>query len=475
MATLAAHDQENAVRSLQVGPGGKPLAAGAKSFAAKTPATRAPKTPFKLPLNDENVFTQAGKTAKQDGKRDAGAFVTPAGTRRRGPATCTRLTPDTGPRNPLRAKTTNAKGKPFQTPAPLASSAKTLKASPRLRRPKVKVHQPEVDAESEHDVPEIEYMPPKEVPLLDDMDDYIPRDWDFSVLSGPDAMRGITSAYHNPTEDDGRTRGQREFEESLARDRKKRDDEFDKVFAAQMAKDDAETRRYFGITEPKKEAPKPTVKKTLAVRPATGLSTVRARSAATALAPIDRSTPRFGASTAAARVPTGIISGRKTSKTPVESTTTRHARQASAAVSSKSTIGYAQGRAVRSGSAVRPPLSNVTKPVGPSLSTAKRAGSATPHFASGHQRTVSAAASTRSRPFSRSSSTSTNATLVSPSQADPFEETAESIERELELLALQDDMGDDDEWLNSFGNQLGGVDPLDEELADFQLQLPEGI
>lgn len=375
------------------------------------------------------------------------------------------------------AKTTNAKGKAFQTPAPLGSSAKTLKASPRLRRPKVKVHQPEVEAKSEDDVPEIEYMPPKEVPLLDDMDDYIPRDWDFSILSGPDAMRGITSAYHNPTEDDGRTRGQREFEESLERDRKKRDEEFDKIFAAQMAKDDAETRRYFGITEPKKEAPKPTVKATSTVRPATGLSTMRARSAAAALAPTGRSTPRFGASSTAAkaRVPTGLVSGRKTPKTPVEPTSSRHARHASAVVSSKSTIGYAQGRAVRSGSAMRPPLSNVTKPVGPSLSTAKRAGTTTPSFASGHQRTVSAAASTKSRPFSRSSSTSTNATLVAPPQADPFEETAESVERELELLALQDDMGDDDEWLNSFGNQLVGVDPLEEEFADFQLQLPEGI
>jgi hypothetical protein len=391
------------------------------------------------------------------------------------PATCTRLTPDTGPRNraPLGAKTTNAKGKAFQTPAPLASSAKTLKASPRLRRPKVKVHQPEIDADSEDDVPEIEYMPPKEVPLLDDMDDYIPRDWDFSILSGPDAMRGITSAYHNPTEDDGRTRGQRQFEESLERDRKKRDEEFDRVFAAQMAKDDAETRRYFGITEPKREAAKPTVKATTTARSATGLSTMR--SAATFLAPADRPTSRFGASTAAARVPTGIVSGRKTSKTPVESTATRHARVASAVASSKSTIGYAQGRAVRSTSAMRPPLSNVTKPVGPSLSTAKRAGTTTPSFASGLHRSASAAASTRSRPFSRSSSTSTNATLVAPSSADPFEETAESVERELELLALQDDMGDDDEWLNSFANQLGEVDPLEDEFAGFQLKLPEGI
>ncbi|KAF2630682.1 hypothetical protein BU25DRAFT_488842 [Macroventuria anomochaeta] len=471
MATLAAHDQENAVRNLQVGPGGKPLNAGAKSFGSKTPGNKAPKTPYKVPLNDENMFTKGGKgdgkgnllvTTKKGGKLDASAFVTPAGPRNRAP---------------LGAKTTNAKGKAFQTPAPLGSSAKTLKASPRLRRPKVKVHQPEAEAESEDDVPEIEYMPPKEIPLLDDMDDYLPRDWDFSVLSGENAMRGITSAYHNPIEDDGRTKGQREFEESLERDRKKRDEEFDKMFAAQIAKDDAESKRYFGIKEPKKEAPKPTVKATSTVRPATGLSTMRARSAAAALALPDRSTPRFGASTAAAkaRVPTGLVSGKKTPRPLAEPTAARHARHASAVVSSKSTIGYAQGRAVHSGSAMRPPLSNVTRPVGHNLSTTKRAGTTTRSLASAHQRPFSAAASANPRPFSRSSSTSTNATLVAPPQADPFEETAESVERELELLALQDDMGDDDAWMNSFNNQLGGVDPLDEELEDFQLQLPEGI
>ncbi|KAF2994853.1 hypothetical protein E8E13_003922 [Curvularia kusanoi] len=468
MATLAAHDQENAVRNLQVGPGGKPLNAGAKSFGAKTPGNKAPKTPYKVPLNDENVFTRGGKgdgkgnllmTTQKGGKLDASAFVTPA-----------------GPRAILGAKTTNAKGKAFQTPAPLASSAKTLKASPRLRRPKVKVHQPEAEAESEDDIPEIEYMPPKEVPLLDDMDDYIPRDWDFSVLSGENAMRGITNAYHNPVEDDGRTKGQREFEEGLERDRKKRDEEFDRVFAAQMAKDDAESKRYFGITESEKEASKSATKPSLSVKPANGLSTMRARSAATALAPADRSASRFGTSSTAtkARVPTGLVSGRKTAKTPVESTAVRQARHASAVVSSKSTIGYAQGRAVRSSSAVRPPLSNVTRPVGPNLSTTKRAGAGTPSFGSALRRANSAASTSRIRPFSRSSSTSTNATLVA-SPVGPFEETAESVERELELLALQDDLGDDEAWLNSFSSQLNGADPLDEDLADFQLELPEGI
>lgn len=340
----------------------------------------------------------------------------------------------------------------------------------------MKVHQPQVEPESEDDVPEIEYMPPKEVPLLDDMDDYLPRDWDFSALSGENGMRGITGAYHNPVEDDGRTKGQREFEEGLERDRKKRDEDFDKIFAAQMARDDAESKRYFGITGSKKEAPKPTIKPASSVRAAPGLSTMRARSAAAALAPADRSTPRFSASTTAtkARVPTGLVSGRKTTKTPVEPAAARQDRHASAAISSKSTIGYAQGRAVRSRSAMRPPLSNVTRPVGPNLSTTRRAGTTTPSFASAHQRTLSAASSTRGRPFSRSSSISTNATLVA-SHPDPFEETAESVERELELLALQDDMGDDEAWMNSFNSQLNGVDPLDEDLADFQLKLPEGI
>lgn len=60
-------------------------------------------------------------------------------------------------------KTTNAKTKAFQTPAPLTDSAKTQKkTSPRLRRPKVKVHQAEaVKDEAAEEELEIEYMPPK--------------------------------------------------------------------------------------------------------------------------------------------------------------------------------------------------------------------------------------------------------------------------------------------------------------------------
>lgn len=81
MATLAAYDQENAIRNITIGPAGKPLNAGTKGLGTKTPGNKAPKTPFKVPLNDENVFKLGGKSALKGkgGKADDNAFVTPAG------------------------------------------------------------------------------------------------------------------------------------------------------------------------------------------------------------------------------------------------------------------------------------------------------------------------------------------------------------------------------------------------------------
>lgn len=94
MATLAANDQENVLRNLQAGGAGKSLNAGLKAFNAKTPANKAPKTPFKIPLNDENAVNKPGKSglqnngkgnenllmaSKKGGKIDANAFMTPAG------------------------------------------------------------------------------------------------------------------------------------------------------------------------------------------------------------------------------------------------------------------------------------------------------------------------------------------------------------------------------------------------------------
>ncbi|KAL6156292.1 hypothetical protein ACJQWK_09859 [Exserohilum turcicum] len=372
-------------------------------------------------------------------------------------------------RAPLGMKTTNAKSKAFATPAPL--SAKTQKLSPRLRRPKVKVHQPEAAQESEDDVPEVEYMPPKEIPLEDDMDEILPRNWTMPKISEQDMVRGIWQAYHNPIEDDGRTREQRKFEEEIHRDRKQRDEQFEKAFASQMAKDDAEMREYYGIKEP--EATKPATSVPVLRKALTGPSTIRARSAAAALS---SAKPSYAAPTVAAksRVPTGLISGRKGAKTPTELTASR---QASAAAASKSTIGYAQGRAGRAAPAARKPLSNVTKPA--PFSAMSRPASAT------HNRSASTKIGTiRSRgPLSRSSSTSTSATLVTPpAEEDQPRRTAEDVERDMELLLLarSDDEGDD-LWTSSFNRQLHGGYVFEQDYAndhdnaDFQFQLPDGF
>lgn len=139
-------DQENLAYAHQAAAAAKPL-----NQQAKTPANKAPKTPFRRNQNDENDnFQSSFKTTKKTAQKanmDPNAFITPAGPRNRAP---------------LGMKTTNAKAK---TPAPLTiktSAQKTL--SPRLRRQKVKIHQAEPVQQAQDDgVPDIEYMPPRSI------------------------------------------------------------------------------------------------------------------------------------------------------------------------------------------------------------------------------------------------------------------------------------------------------------------------
>ena len=92
---LAARDQENLVHAHQATAAAKPLNQGIKQLAPKTPANRVPKTPFKIPLNDENGGFAGGKTGlksnnkgnentvlggKKGGLGDKNAFITPLGT-----------------------------------------------------------------------------------------------------------------------------------------------------------------------------------------------------------------------------------------------------------------------------------------------------------------------------------------------------------------------------------------------------------
>lgn len=80
-------NQENAVYQQQQATAAKNQ--GVNNLAPKTPGYKAPKTPFKVNLNDGNVTFGAGKTGGKSkdglfgdgkgGKVDPSAFVTPAG------------------------------------------------------------------------------------------------------------------------------------------------------------------------------------------------------------------------------------------------------------------------------------------------------------------------------------------------------------------------------------------------------------
>ena len=84
---LALRDQENLVHAHQTVAASKPLNQGARTLQPKTPGARAPKTPFKIPLNDENDPLAFGKkTVKGTGKQKDNtklsvkdAFATPMG------------------------------------------------------------------------------------------------------------------------------------------------------------------------------------------------------------------------------------------------------------------------------------------------------------------------------------------------------------------------------------------------------------
>jgi hypothetical protein len=84
---LALRDQENLAHAHQTVAAAKPLNQGIKQLRPKTPGARAPKTPFKVPLKDENDPLAFGKqTIKTIGKQYENArpfvkdaFTTPMG------------------------------------------------------------------------------------------------------------------------------------------------------------------------------------------------------------------------------------------------------------------------------------------------------------------------------------------------------------------------------------------------------------
>lgn len=315
-------NQENAIYNQQTAAAAKPLNQGVKGLAPKTPGGKAPR-------NDENAIFGAGKTGGKGvlleggkgGKLDKSAFVTPAGAKTRAP---------------LGNKTTNVKAAHFQTPAPPAQDKQSAKhTSPRLRRAKIKVHEAEpATAENGVEEREIEYMPPRETPLPDHPDDCWPIDRTYPQFEGKNLTRGWWGAFSQPVDEDEDTEFS-DFEEKLKRVEQREK----KAGGAPTAKKGTPVKKEAGLQAVKRDP--------LSER---APQTVRAKSAASALARTSKP-PTTTASLAAPKArPMSNLLSKKTAAQPTAPGNTRHT---AAKVASNSTLGYSKGRAV-SGAARRP-------------------------------------------------------------------------------------------------------------------------
>ncbi|MCJ1469230.1 hypothetical protein MMC07_007863 [Pseudocyphellaria aurata] len=393
---LAARDQENLVHGHQAAAASKPLNQGIKQLPPKTPGNKAPKTPFKIPLNDENGPARFAKSRpginngranenlttvqKKGALADKTAFITPSGPRNRAP---------------LGLKTTNARTKVFQTPAPVhdneAKDEEAKSASARKPKPKVfpaEMTKVEIPGDKDKlEESEIEYMPPRAKDMPDYPDD-MPHDLDFSMFENGGLTRGFMHHFATMVGDDGLS-----YYERKEQQRRKAQDLADKMADAVLLRD-FESATIPCIHDPEcmemectanienKRAAEEKYRKTIArlstsakpnnppakkpLPPKGPPSTLNSKSAAAALsqpkpkaaaAPVPKPTSK--PSSLPFSKPSAILTRPKRTPPPSNPSPMRHA---AASAASKTTIGHSRGRiasaALKKKTPIPPPASS---------------------------------------------------------------------------------------------------------------------
>ena len=246
----------------------------------------------------------------------------------------------TGPktRAPLGLKTTNAKTKAFQTPAPPLGTIKANRPSTG-RKSKLIIAQSEsvesdvLSVEAEEDVPDIEYMPPNPIPLPDPPED-IEYDDTYPQFKGDNLYRGWTELHREEVGEDGLTDSQRSEEEKG----KNLDKRFEDMCFEEMAKgEDAD----LGTLHDRFRKMMASDKQPRSANP----STIKARGAAAALSRPKTSnlSKPTAASAAKAKTPTSLAVPKNK---PLQASIHGAARHAAAVTSSNTSMGYAKGRNV---------------------------------------------------------------------------------------------------------------------------------
>lgn len=347
---LAAHrDQENLVHSRQVPT--KDVAS--KNIAPRTPGARYPKTPLKIPLNDENGAQATGaKGLLPTGKNTMGKkqpTATPAGTRRA----------------PLGNKTTNAKARAVAPGVTVKGMVQEFEKSqvkqPSHQKPKPKaLNTAPVKFEVMSDVTglsdDVEYAPPKPQDLPYESDVFPDGVLTFEGLKPENILKGYYERYHDPVDDDGIRVKDKKFEEQLQKALKEGDERILKDIENTdwSVSDVPETKVLARLQKPQDAlAPKPDRARAIANRTALKqypptLSSRRAVSALSMNSTVRERKPRapLEAAMQPKRKLPFLLSGRKAIK-PAQPTKTPQ-ESAIAEVASRNTLGYSKGRSASS-------------------------------------------------------------------------------------------------------------------------------
>jgi hypothetical protein len=462
----AHHDQEN-LFTHQAG-------ASKQQLQAKTPGARYPKTPLKVPLNDENAnhgfngksvlrgkgnnenILTNGKGGNGLGKSGKLDMVTPAGKSFRVELAFSFLTQHAEPRTaraPLGNKTTNAKARAtHQTPGVKAivrdfekTNAKpttTLRPkhpAPQSQNPKLEVHTDRAPLEED----EVEYAPPKPKDIPYESDVFPDGVLTFEGLKPENLFKGYYQYYFNRVDADGKTAIERDMEERQKRsfecgeEQIRKDmDEFDWSIG-----DIPESKDLFKKKSSATPATTATTTKKAAYPMPKQPSTIASRKAASALAIPTKSPgivqPKLTKATAPAttKAPSrGLLLPKRKPAQPVTQPTIPPSQRAAAVAASRSTLGYNKGRSVSS--AVHGATSNsVTRP--PQNPAAPK------------PRTLVRSVST--------ASTGSDATITPARFAQSSKES-----KKPDFLSIFDDDEDED----ALG---GGLPPMDDDDEEFQL------
>lgn len=382
---FAARDQENLVSAHQAAASTKQQAT-TRGLQPKTPGARYPKTPLKIPLNDENAVRGLGGAKAVLGNKtraDQSQWVTPA-------------EPRTG-RAVLGDKTTNARARNAQATngkngvvrdAEKSQARPTTVSRPKPHAPKSESSKLQILLDQSDPLSgEVDINPPPPPARPYESDVFPAGVLTFDAIRPENRLKGYYDYYHNRRDENGMTRVDREMRAAQEQRFKEAD--------ARIRKDVDEFGWDLGLDSPKKKiAPlqEPAVKRI--VRPgaaANAPSTLTSRRAASALGMVSKPSlanlqrkplsAKPTTATNAGRLPSFMqpTKARHTSTNPNPSATTlaiprTRATSSTAATNaalatSRSTLGYNKGRSASSALHSRT-MSRFEAPLAPTSSTA---------------------------------------------------------------------------------------------------------